>query len=257
MGFKFTQFVAALITAISLGAVAQTTSLSGANLNGWTSVIGDGVYVAPGESALTDRDIQNDHYDDATVMKANVDRKRAMVHNISFLRSQDANALRATHRAGYSFRLLALPDENDPDMAGQTVEGGLFVWDGAETQLDYGAAFQWIVNPKSPGYGKVFAWYATPDGVREWRAVGTLKPDTAWHRVEVVVSPSSGTATLSIDNGSIFVPDALARERKPGFGSDVTSRLQVEIISADPRPGDVARKYHAVAVANWSWSTRD
>lgn len=254
MDFKLKQLAAAFVTTISLGAAAQTTSLSGPNLSGWTSVIGDGVYVAPGESALADRDIQNDQYDDATVMKANVDRKRAMVHNISFLRSQGGNALRATHRAGYSFRLLALPNEDDPDMAGQTVEGGLFVWDGAETQLDYGAAFQWIVNPKSPDYGKVFAWRATPEGVREWRAVGTLTPDTAWHRVDVVVSPASGAATLSIDNGSVFVSDALAREREPGFGGDVTSRLQVEIISADPPPGNVARKYHVVAVRDWSWT---
>jgi hypothetical protein len=78
--------------------------------------------------------------------------------------------------------------------------------------------------------------------------VGTLTRDTAWHRVEVVVSPAAGAATLSIDNGNVFLPDALARERKPDFGGEVASRLQVEIIRADVRPDNTARKYHAVAV---------
>jgi hypothetical protein len=46
--------------------------------------------------------------------------------------------------------LLGLPDVNEVEMAGQTVEGGLFVWDVLQTKLDYGAAFHWIVNPRSP-----------------------------------------------------------------------------------------------------------
>jgi hypothetical protein len=87
------------------------------------------VCAAPAGNALANRDIQNDNNDDATVMKANVNRKRAMVRNTSFLHSQDANALRETHRAG--------------------------------------GAFQWSVNPGSTDYDKVFAWRATPESVRE------------------------------------------------------------------------------------------
>jgi hypothetical protein len=52
--------------------LAQSNALSGANIQGWTSVIGNGVSVSPQEAPLTISDIQDDQYSDATVMKANV-----------------------------------------------------------------------------------------------------------------------------------------------------------------------------------------
>jgi hypothetical protein len=37
----------------------------------------------------------------------------------------------------------------------QTVDIGLFVWEGATTQLDYGTAFQWVLNPWMSSFGDI------------------------------------------------------------------------------------------------------
>lgn len=134
---------------------------------------------------------------------------------------------------------------------GQTLEGGLFIWDGATTKLDYGAAFQWRVNPFESDYGKIYTWRAIPEGERYWKEVGYLEPDTNWHKLNITLNLETQTATLTIDD---VVKDdtAFAQEQKPGFDDDVTARLQMEIISADPRSSGV-HLIHVGEFRNWSW----
>jgi hypothetical protein len=234
---------------------AQAAQRQGSNLRGWTTLLGDGLYLPPGEAPLSATDIAIDHYEDASVLKANVQRRAAMVHHISFLPVTDAAALSAVHSAGFEFKLLALPSTQNLELWGQTVEGGLFVWDGTQRRLDLGAAFQWNVNPSAPAFGTLSIWRATPDGARYWQAVGALTPDLQWHRMDLQVDVPNERASLAIDRDRLIVADAIAREVKPGFGSDVTSRLQAEIVSVDPRPEGVLRRYHAAVVRNWYWQT--
>jgi hypothetical protein len=245
----------ALAAGAALGTPARAAvdERRGANLRGWTTVLGDGLYVPPGEAPLSDADIAIDHYDDASVLKANVRRRAAMAHHISYLPVVGTAALGAVHRVGFEFRLLALPSAQNPDLLGQTVEGGFFVWDGARRRLDLGAAFQWNVNPYAAAFGTLSVWRATPQGERYWQAVGALAPDVLWHRLDVVVDLPADRASLAVDRDRLIVADAMAREVKPGFGNDVTSRLQAEIVSVDPRPDGVLRRYHAAAIRNWFW----
>jgi hypothetical protein len=226
---------------------------SGNNLEGWNTVVGDGLYAAPGEAEVNLNAIEVNHYTDASVLKANVQRRVIMAHNITYKPISDAEITNYIHEVGYEFRLPYLPSTSNPDQVGQTLEGGFFIWDGADTRLDYGAAFQWIVNPWSGDYGKIYTWRANASGMRSWQPVGYLEPDTNWHRLDIRLDTRNKNATLTIDNTVVVNDAAFAEEVKPDFDDDVTGRLQAEIISVEPRPKNEIRRYHSGEFRNWYW----
>ena len=254
---------ALVVSLASLFAMAYTTSAhaeqnlivhhyGGQNFSGWDTVVGDGIYAAPGEAPVSMSDIETDNLPDHSVLQANIQRRVIMAHNITYKKIIDSQAMTMVHEVGYTFRLPYLPSTSNTTENAQTLEGGLFVWDGANTRLDYGAAFQWRLNPWAPDFGKLYAWQANADAGR-WQEIGYLKPDTEWHHLEIRLNIKAQQATLSIDD--LQDTSAFSRVTKPAdWGTEIAGRLQAEIISIDPRPGNQIRAFHQGEFKDWHWN---
>lgn len=130
----------------------------GPNFVGWEVVVGDGIYAAPGEPPVSISDIETIHYSTYSELRANIHRRRIMAHNITFKRIIDDNAFEYVHTCRFKFRLPYLPSTDNFDLNAQTLEGGIFVWDGSRTRLDYGVGFQWVLNPWMDIYGEIRTW---------------------------------------------------------------------------------------------------
>jgi hypothetical protein len=229
---------------------AVTRDLSSQNFASWSTVLGDGISALPGEAPVSASDVQTTHSASSTLLTSNVAARQIQAHNLTYFAVADALALQRKHVASYEFRLPYVPTaDNSATLRGQTVEGGLFIWDGANTRRDVGAAFQWRVNPLRSDYGKLYTWRADGSS-RFWQEVGRITPGTEWHRLRVEIDPVAGRAALAIDD--IVDNNALAREAPPGFGSDVAARLQIQTISAEPVANTAARKQQA-EFRNWRW----
>lgn len=150
---------------------------------------------------------------------------------------------------GFKFRLPYLPvfDAQKPE-AGQTVEAGVFTWDGNGSRLDHGVAFQWLVNPWLPNVGEIRCWNAKDGG--SWLAAGLiLKPDTEWHEVRLTVDMRRKTTAISIDGR--VVSSAFTALPKPAvWGRTTDARAQIEAISVFP--GEKVA-LHRVEVRDWFW----
>jgi hypothetical protein len=219
---------------------------SGTDLAGWETVLGDGKYAAPGQPAVSIGDIATTHAGTYSSVRANVARRGVMAHNITFKREIDATCLNTAHVVQYAFRLPYLPARGSwPDNA-QTAEGGFFVWDGAATRLDYGVAFQWILNPWMPTFGTIRTWTGTV-----WNNSAYLPVDTDWHIVSMTFDPRHSAASISIDNTPI--PAALTTTPKVGWGQEIAARLQAEVISLWPGSRQVAPS-HRLEVRDWTWA---
>ena len=133
------------------------------------------------------------------------------------------------------------------DFNGQTVEGGLFVWDGFATQLDYGLAFQWVINPFDVDYKKIRYW----DG-SNWQSLGVnLDPDNKYHTIEFHLDISNYEAYLTIDNIT-YPQNVFSETPKIGFGATVDARFQAETISIfPPELGTIPSQ--KVNFKDWSW----
>lgn len=92
-------------------------------------------------------------------VRTNLQKRQVMAHNVAYRHEHDNRAFDFVHIFTGEFRLpLLMPSVENVEENAQTVEAGLFVWDGLETRLDYGAAFQWGLNPFDEGrFGKVRA----------------------------------------------------------------------------------------------------
>ena len=114
----------------------------------WELALGDALYNPPVEPPVSLCDIELVHHiscpeQTCSELLANVNRRVIMAHAIAFYRIIDETALSFVHSCGYKFRLPYLPQADvTSEENGQTVEGGIFVWDGGQTRLDYGMAFQ-------------------------------------------------------------------------------------------------------------------
>lgn len=240
---------AALATKVAPAEAMVTRSYGGPSLRGWDVVLGDGLYAAPGEQPVSLADIRSDHYADQTELVANPSRRRIMAHNITVKTVESASALRRLHRGAYSFRLPYLPQVDNFDLNAQTIEGGIFIWDGPATRLDYGVAFQWALNPWMDEFGDIRTWTEWDGG--QWQKVGFLTPDTEWHRVRFGFDPVNRTSSITIDG--LFFPSAYSRTPKPeDWGTEIAARLQAEIISLYPgedNPGTL----HRAEFRDWSW----
>lgn len=223
----------------------------GANLAGWAVKLGDALYNAPGEPPVDPTDIKTPHLTGYSEVRANVKRRVVMAHNITCKSITDPNAFRYIHTCSVSFRLPYLPAQ-DPNatLNGQTVEGGIFIWDGPNTRLDYGMAFQWLVNPwgdnKGPS-GSLRVWNGTA-----WIRVGQMAVNTNWHTLKMVVDFQRQSTLLLIDNK--YQLSRFSRTAKDAsWGNTVDARFQLEAISIDPRPANTIKAMHRVQYKNWKW----
>ncbi|QBG46440.1 hypothetical protein EGM51_03150 [Verrucomicrobia bacterium S94] len=225
--------------------VVSTNRHSGINLAGWTTALGDGIYAPDGISAVTTNDIETRHFTEYSELEANGYQRRIMAHNILLKRIYDDDATNFVHDCGYAFRLPYLPATTNPVLNAQTLEGGLFIWDGEE-QLDYGGAFQWVLNPWDDAFGDVQVW--TGFGSNEWVKVGFLEPDTEWHEVRMQIDFQTQRVSLSIDCN--LFPFVFTATPKVGWDPESAARLQVEIVSTYPGATGYVHKAH---VKDWFW----
>jgi hypothetical protein len=242
-------------TAANVQAASNRTgiNLRGKDLEGWTVDLGDALYWRPGEAPVDITDVETVHPGRYSELRANTKRRVIMAHNITYKRVIDQNVLNYIHRCSYHFRLPYLPRPVMTDeWNAQTLEGGFFVWDGANTRLDYGIAFQWDLNPWSD-FGAIRIWTAN-GGAGQWVAAGHLVPDTNGHHVEMTVGASSQTAALMIDDTQY--PVELSKTSKPdSWGTEVAARLQAEIVSIYPEPSGI-RAAHKAQFRQWKWYTK-
>lgn len=110
----------------------------------------------------------------------------------------------------FDFRMPYVPKGGGTYNA-QTLEAGLFVWDGGGTRRDLGLAFQWILNPWMAEFGHIRVWTQQGDGAA-WKSVAYLRPDIAAHRAALVLHPAGELANLQIDGNA--VPVAMTRTPK-------------------------------------------
>jgi hypothetical protein len=223
---------------------------SGANMVGWNVIFGDGNYAPPGESPVSMLDIETRHDATLSEVRANIRQRNIMAHNITYRRVKDAQAQQAldfVHSFTCDFRLPYLPAVENTEENAQTLEAGLFVWDGVSTKLDYGMAFQWGLNPYER-FGEV---RSSIEGVTAstWEPVGYLAPDTEWHTFTMIVDYPNQTTLLKIDDvtyTSYFV--GFAKQ----WPAVISAGIQVEAISIFPR-GTVHGALHRVEYRNWRW----
>jgi len=228
-------------------------NLHGKDFEGWTVDLGDALYSRPGEALVDITDIETVHLGKYSELRANIKRRIIMAHNVTFKRIIDENVIHYSHECAYQFRLPYLPRPVVTDeWNAQTLEGGFFVWDGANTRLDYGTAFQWDLNPWGD-FGTIGIWTANSDA-GQWVTVGRLKPDTNWHHISIVVDVSSETATLVIDDTQYSA--GLSKTTKPdSWGTEVAARLQAEIVSIYPEPSGL-KAAHRAQFRNWKWHAK-
>ncbi|MGB9872861.1 MAG: hypothetical protein ACPLYD_14545, partial [Anaerolineae bacterium] len=228
----------------------STRLYQGTNFAGWEIVVGDGIYVAPGEPPVNLNDIQTVHYSVHSELRANVQHRRIMAHNITFKRIIDDFAFQYVHTCGFKFRLPYVPSTDNFELNAQTLEGGLFVWDGRGTRLDYGLGFQWLLNPWMSNFGEIRAWRDIDGG--QWESVGYLKPDTLWHEIRFTVDFRKETTSVKIDD--VRYPSCFTAISRPDYwGPEVAARLQAEIVSVYPEPSGI-RAVHKAEFKDWTWA---
>ncbi|RMG99589.1 MAG: hypothetical protein D6706_05215 [Chloroflexi bacterium] len=222
---------------------------TGADLAGWQTVLGDGIYTAEGETAVSPDDIATTHHTSYSTLQANIHQRNIMAHNITYLPILNDRAFNYIHTCSYQFRLPYQPDQTNNQHNGQTIEGGFFIWDGIETRLDYGLAFQWIINPWDEKYGHLCCWSSQNGG--EWIAVGHIPPDTNWHQVVMVLDYRRRTTALIIDDQH-FPSQFSQTPKSDSWDSHIAARLQAEIISLYPGVGG-SQVSHEAHFRNWHW----
>lgn len=229
---------------------------NGEDLADWELVVGDGNYVRPDDSPVTDDDITLVQEEGYSEIQSNIRLRPIQAHAIAFNRYSDSNqdtlwaqrALQCIHTCGYKFRLPYIPSPNlDSEFLGETIEGGLFVWDGRKSRLDYGIAYQWIVSPRNDDeFGQIRTWDGTG-----WVPVGNLPIDQKYHSVTMTVDFARRTTALLIDQQP-YSAQFSQTQRSTDWGIETAARLQAEIISIHPEPEGL-QKLHKAEFKDWFW----
>jgi hypothetical protein len=222
----------------------------GNDLTDWIVTLGDGLYTATEQTAVNESDIETINYGTVSELKANIAQRGVMAHNITFKRYIDDDALNFIHTCTYQFRLPYLPYPGSWPHNAQTIEGGIFIWDGSGTRLDYGMAFQWILNPWMSTFGNIRAWSDNDGG--QWVSSGYLTPDTNWHIIEFMVDVQNQATSMKID-GLQYASLFSATPKPANWGTETAARFQAEIISLWPGPNPVAPS-HIAEFKDWSWA---
>lgn len=223
-------------------------SFAGDDLSRWETVVGDGIFARPGVNPVARSDIATLDYGNHSSLVVNVSERPVMAHSIAFRRITDDTLFDYAHVCSYEFRMPNLETSVQSGTRAQTVEGGLFIWDGGGTRRDYGLGFQWVLNPEDPKYRAIQTWSMSNAA---WRSTGSLEPDNEWHRFEASIDHKRNRARIYIDGNEVSA--AYTRRPKPSYwGTETAARLQVEAISLDPGAANSA-PMHTVDVRNWSW----
>jgi len=226
---------------------------SGSELDGWRVALGDGIFAAPGEAPVSIEDIETRHAGTLSELRANIRQRRIMAHNITYRRERDDRAFDFTHSFTCAFRLPYMPSVDNIDENGQTMDAGLFIWDGVNTMMDWGMAFQWGLNPHER-FGEI---RVTVEGANAaaWEPVGYFAPDTEWHDFEIVVDyPTlvenpAASPTLRIDD--TYFPSYFVGIFKR-WPAAISAGIQVEAISIYPGTTMNGAR-HRVEFKNWQW----
>lgn len=236
---------------LAASATSSGTRLyEGADLSGWEVGLGDALYARDGEAPVSLADVETIHHGTYSELRANTLYRIIMAHNITFKRFIDDAAFQYVHTCGYKFRLpyLLEPDDTTTENA-QSLEGGIFTWDGGNTRLDYGIAFQWSLNPWSE-FGVIRTW-TNNDPAGEWTNVSYLEPDTAWHEVKMVIDHPRQTTALLLD-GRHVLTQYTGITKPAHWGTETAARLQTEIVSIYPEPSGM-RARHRAEFKDWTW----
>jgi len=166
------------------------------------------------------------------------------IHNITYLEKSYPNILEGVHTASYSFQIPSLE-------TGRTVEGGFFIWIGGETRLDYGTAFQLILDDTDEKYEKLYYWYAK-DGEEKWiysdKKVKIY--NDFFYKVTYTLDYNTRYASILFEGKDefYFISDIISETTKDKTWTDKTvARFQAESISRDG-------KNHKVNFKNYTWS---
>lgn len=227
--------------------MATTRSENGVNLENWILNVGDGNFNYDDEAPVGMEDLETVHEIDHSQLKANIQNRNVMAHNITFRRITDPAAMVDIHIARYQFRLPYYITQGSTQHNGQTVEGGLFIWDGPDTRLDYGLAFQWITNPWDPNYKTIQIW----DGNGWLNLNYQLEPDTVYHICEFYLDIQKKEAYFTLD-GHEFKDNIYSETPKVGWGNTVDARFQAECISIFPSETGYVPSQQ-VEFRDWSW----
>ena len=206
---------------------------AGADLADWNTVVGDGLYTAPGEGPVTLADIAG-----LSITGPTANCKPTFT---------GAGSWRTTSRTGGSPKTAACSSstrssaasgcptcrrraEHGPERADP---GGRAVCLGRQERPSrLRAGLQWSLNPWDR-FGEWRCW--TDVGGGRWQAVGALTPDTAWHRLRLVLDCPRQTTALLIDG--LHYPCCFTGTPKPAdWGPEIAAGVQVEIISVYPGP---------------------
>lgn len=220
---------------------------NGLDFVGWDVVVGDANYELPNVAPITINDIETEHQDSLSVLSANVDNRYIMTHNITYKKVVSDELLSMKHIAEYRFKMPYEVSTQNTDNNGQTVEGGLFVWDGANTQLDYGLAFQWVVNPWVPEFGDIRYW----DGAA-WQYLTSISVDTNYHDVVFELDFQTNEAYLTLD-GVSYLQNIFSSTPKVGWGTTIDGRFQAEVVSIFPSVQASTTAMQEVFFKDWEW----
>ena len=223
---------------------------TGTDMAGWQVVVGDGLWVGPNQDPVNQDDILTNNFSSHSELIANTWQRGVMAHNITYktkLDDADRQMFRHVHLLKYKFRMPEVPTTAGSGINAQTLEGGFFIWDGSNTRLDYGLAFQWILNPWMSTFGDIRTWHN-----EEWVSSGYLQPDTEWHEIEFAMDYYNQLTAITIDG--ISMPCTFSATTKDAsWGNETAARLQAEIISIWPGANPSA-PHHKAEFKDWQWT---
>ena len=244
-GLAFSPWVERLATLAAPGHLVY----QGADLANWEVALGDGLYSAPGQMPVRRDDIATVHKGAYSELRANLQQRGIMAHNITFNRKCDPLALTYTHLCEYEFRLPFAPITNNWMTNGQTLEASFGIWDGGETRLNYMTALQWILNPWLNNFGAIRCWSGANGG--SWITVGHLPPDTHWHKLTLVFDYQRQATTIGID-GQPYLSSFVSIPKPLYWGTETAARFAAEIISLYPDTKSTG-PLHLAEFRNWRW----
>lgn len=226
----------------------QCRTYRGQRLLGWETVPGDASCSAPGVPLPSPDDIRTISPPGKTYseIQANILHRNIMAHNVTFKRIVQNTALNFVHIFAHQFRLPFIPSTTNSSLNGETIEGGIFVWDGANSRMDYGCAWQWVINPWASAFQEIRIWNGS-----QWKAVDALTPDTRWHTLKLVFDYHQQATALIID-GRHSPSQFSVTPKPPTWGPEIAARVQIETISLHVCAGGTG-VLHRVQIRNWAW----
>jgi len=163
------------------------------------------------------------------------------IHNITYLKKSHGRITKGVHTASFEFQI--------PDLdTGRTVEGGLFIWIGHENiRLDYGTAFQWILEKNDPKYKKLYYWKD-----EEWIDSQIIVPlyNNYFYKVTFEVNIDDRDASLTFEGkeNTFTFNNIFSQTKKNDLWTDKTvARFQAECISQNGTK-------HRVNFKNYKWT---